>query len=264
MTWILIAALALVLLAPLAMALYAPAETRDRAEADRALFHAQLAELAREREVGRLSEAAYHDAMLEVQRRLLAAPPPPAMVAASPGARMPVLATLLAVPALALGFYLLHGSPGLPSAGFAARQELGTRDEILLAQLRARVAEMPAGDVRRQGLILLGNAERNRGQMGPAATAWREALDAGFEPGLAGDLAELELERGQSAAALTLLARAITEAPGDPRLRFLTGAAEAAAGRREIARATWRALLADAPGDAPWRATVEERLRALQ
>ena len=54
MTWILIAALALVLLAPLAMALYAPPETRDRAEADRALFHAQLAELAREREAGRL------------------------------------------------------------------------------------------------------------------------------------------------------------------------------------------------------------------
>jgi len=263
MTWILIAALALVLLAPLAMALYAPPETRDRAEADRALFHAQLAELAREREAGRLSEPAYHDAMLEVQRRLLAAPPPPAM-AARPGARMPVLATLLAVPALALGLYLLPGSPGLPSAGFAARQELGTRDEILLAQLRARVAEMPAGDVRRQGLILLGNAERNRNQIGPAATAWREALDAGFEPGLAGDLAELELQRGQSATALTLLARALTEAPGDPRLRFLTGAAEAAAGRREIARATWRALLADAPGDAPWRATVEERLRALQ
>ena len=127
MTWILIAALALVLLAPLAMALCTPPETRDRAEADRALFHAQLAELAREREAGRLSEPAYHDAMLEVQRRLLAAPPPPAM-AARPGARAPLLATLLAVPALAVGFYLLHGSPGLPSASFAARHELGTRD----------------------------------------------------------------------------------------------------------------------------------------
>jgi cytochrome c-type biogenesis protein CcmH len=261
MTWLFIAALALVLLLPLAMALRAPAETRDRAEADRALFHAQLAELAREREAGRLGEAAYNDAVLEVQRRLLAAPP---TAPARPGARAPLLATLIGVPIFAIGFYMLHGEPNLPSAGFAARQELGTRDEILLAQLRARVAEMPPGDVRRQGLILLGNAERNRGQLGPAATAWREALEAGFEPGLAGDLAELELERGQSMAALTLLNRALATAPSDPRLRFLSGAAEAAAGRREIARATWRALLADAPGDAPWRATVEERLRALQ
>ncbi len=261
MTWLFIAALALVLLLPLAMTLRAPAEARDRAEADRALFHAQLAELARERETGRLTEAGYNDAVLEVQRRLLTAPP---AAPARAGARAPLLLTLIGVPVAALGFYMLHGQPGLPSASFAARQELGTRDEILLAQLRSRVAEMPAGDVRRQGLILLGNAERNRGQLGPAATAWREALEAGFEPGLAGDLAELELERGQSMAALILVNRALAAAPGDPRLRFLSGAAEAAAGRREIARATWRALLADAPGDAPWRATVEERLRALQ
>jgi cytochrome c-type biogenesis protein CcmH len=261
MTWLFLSALALMLVLPLALVLRAPPAPRDRAEADRALFHAQLAELARERESGRLPEAAYNDAVLEVQRRLLAAPAP---IPASSGGRLPLIATLVVVPVLAFGLYLLHGNPGLPSASFAARQELGTRDEILLAQLRSRIMEMPPGETRRQGLILLGNAERNRGQIGPAATAWREALDYGFEPGLAGDLAELELERGQATSALALLTRALAAVPGDPRLRFLSGAAEAAAGRREIARATWRALLADAPADAPWRVTVEDRLRALQ
>ncbi len=261
MIWLLIAALALVLLLPIAFALRGPAVARDRAEADRALFHAQLAELGREQEAGRLSDAAYKDAMLEVQRRLLAAPPP---AQANTGARLPLLLSLLGVPLFALGFYLLHGTPGLPSASFAARQELGTRDEILLAQLRDRITAMPPGDTRRQGLILLGNAERNRGNFTAAAAAWREALDAGFEPGLAADLAEVEIERGQFTAAGLLINRALQAMPQDPRLRFLSGVAEAAAGRREIARATWTALLAEAPPDAPWRATVEARLRNLQ
>ena len=119
MTWILIAALALVLLAPLAMALYTPPETRDRAEADRALFHAQLAELAREREAGRLSEPAYHAARLEVQRRLLAAPPPPAM-AARPGARAPLLATLPVELSL-----LPSGAPPLPTPPSRITLEVG-------------------------------------------------------------------------------------------------------------------------------------------
>ncbi len=261
MIWIFITVLALVLVLPLALTLTGPARARDRIEADRALFESQLAELARELEAGRLTQAAHKDAVLEVQRRLLAAP---TSLPVQAGGRRPLLATLIAVPLMAFGLYLLHGNPGLPSASLAARQELGTRDEILLAQLRTRIADMPPGDTRRQGLILLGNAERNRGQWAAAATAWREALESGFEPGLAGDLAEIELERGQQTAALELLTRALREVPGDPRLRFLTGAAEAAAGRREIARATWRALLADAPADAPWRATVEDRLRALQ
>lgn len=260
MSWLLLGALAVLLLLPLAFALRGPAQARDRAEADRALFHAQLAELEREREAGRLTDAGYADAKLEVQRRLLAAPAP---VEARTGGRAPVLAALIGVPALAFGLYLLKGNPGLPSASFAARQELGTRDEILLAQLRKRIAETPAGEQRRVGLILLGNAERNRGAFPAAAVAWREALDTAFEPGLAADLAEVELERGQNTAALILLSRASREAPGDPRIRFLVGVGEAATGRRDTARATWTALLADAPPDAPWRATVEARLRAL-
>jgi len=261
MTWLLLGALALILLLPLAVALRGPAQARDRAEADRALFHAQLAEIERERDAGRLTDAGYADAKLEVQRRLLAAPAPSE---ARAGGRAPLLAALIGIPALAFGFYLLHGNPDVPSAGFAARQELGTRDEILLAQLRSRIAEMEPGETRRTGLTLLGNAERNRGNFPAAAAAWREALDGAFEPGLAADLAEVELERGQNTAALLLLTRARREAPQDPRIRFLSGVAEAATGRADTARATWAALLADAPADAPWRATVEARLRALQ
>ena len=37
----------------------------------------------------------------------------------------------------------------------------------------------------------------------------------------------------------------------------------ARAGRNDAARNIWTTLLADAPGDAPWRNIVEERLRGL-
>jgi cytochrome c-type biogenesis protein CcmH len=80
---------------------------------------------------------------------------------------------------------------------------------------------------------------------------------------LAGDLVEMEIGRGEFVAAGPILLRALAEAPGEPKLRFLLGVIEAEAGHPDRARATWRALLADSPPDAPWRALVERRLGAL-
>ncbi|EFH12216.1 c-type cytochrome biogenesis protein CcmI, partial [Teichococcus cervicalis] len=74
MIWLLFLGLAVLALAPLGWSLLRPARLRDRQEADLALYHAQLAELEREREAGRLEAEAYRAARLEVQRRVLAAP----------------------------------------------------------------------------------------------------------------------------------------------------------------------------------------------
>ena len=96
-----------------------------------------------------------------------------------------------------------------------------------------------------------------------AAEAWRRALASRFDVELAGDLVEMEIGRGEFVAAGPILLRALAEAPQEPKLRFLLGVIEAEAGQPERARATWRALLADSPPDAPWRALVERRLGAL-
>ena len=258
MIWAWIAALALAVMAPLGWVLLRAPRARGRAEADRALFHAQLAELDRELAEGRMDAAAHRDAVLEVQRRLLAAPAPEPAPA---GSKLPLVFVLLAAPGMALGLYLMRGTPEMPSAGLALRQEVAARDEALLNQLRARIAQMPPGEPRRQGLILLAGAERNRGQNDAAATALREALEARFDAGLAGELAEVELQRGQVDAAVAVLTRALEAAPTDPRLRFLAGAAEQAAGRAANARSVWQALLNDTPADAPWRGMLEQRLR---
>lgn len=263
MIWLLLGALAILALAPLALVLLRPARARGRAEADLALYRAQLVELDRERDAGRMDAEAHEAARIEIQRRILNAP----QDAALDGGRRSgaVIASLVfLLPAAALGLYLLQGVPDMPSAPYDLRRQQAEAEEALLATLRARIAAVdPNSETARQGQLLLGRAERNRGRFDEAAAAWRAALAVRFDPQLAGDLAELEIERGDAAAASELLARALGTSPGDPRLRYLSGLAEARAGRAANARSVWQALLADAPRDAPWRAVVERGLQSL-
>ena len=260
--WILVGALTLVAMLPLAITVLRPARARGRAEADLALYRAQLAELDRERDAGRLDAATHAAATLEVQRRILSGPKEDAVQTGKRSAAF-VAAALFIIPAAAIGLYLTRGIPEMPSAPYDLRRQQAEAEERLLDTLRERIAQVdPNSEAARQGLMLLGNAERNRGQLEEAATAWSRALGIRFDPQLAGDLAELYIET-QNHAAAALLTRALATAPADPRLRFLTGLAEARAGRPANARNVWQALLADAPRDAPWRAVVERQLQSL-
>jgi len=267
--WLLAGALALAALAPFAFVLLRPAEARGRREADLALYRAQLAELERERAAGRLDEAGHTAAVLEVQRRLLASPgavgneaaPPPA--AAASGGRAPLLLALLAVPVVAVGVYMANGSPGLPSAPYAERRDAAAQEEELLTLLRRRLEADPTSEAARQGWVLLGNAERGRGRPDEAAEAYARALSVRFDPELAAQRAQVLLEAGRTEEASRFLAEALPRAPGHIGLRFLAGLAEARAGRPENARGMWRALVAEAPADAPWRAMVERRMQDL-
>lgn len=263
MIWLLVGVVALAAMTPLAIAVLRPARARGRAEADLALYRAQLAELDRERDAGRLDATAHAAATLEVQRRILSAPRDDAASAGRSSAAI-IAAALFLVPAAAIGLYLVRGVPDMPSAPYDLRRQQQEAEEGLLNALRQRIAQVdPNSEPARQGFLLLGNAERNRGRNAAAAEAWARALAIRFDPQLAGDLAELQIEENNLAEAASLLARALGNAPGDPRLRFLTGLAEARAGRPANARSVWTALLADAPRDAPWRSVVERQLQAL-
>jgi cytochrome c-type biogenesis protein CcmH len=175
------------------------------------------------------------------------------------------------VPVLAFGLYLVTGTPGMPSAPYAERREAMERAhaeaqdaEALLTQLRARLAQMdPRSDQARQGWMLLGNAERSRGNLDAAAEAYTKVLAARFDADAAAQLAQVLLEADRTEEAAQLLARALPQAPQHIGLRFLSGLAEERAGRPERAKAIWRALAADAPEGAPWKAMVERRLNAL-
>ncbi|WP_431280999.1 c-type cytochrome biogenesis protein CcmI [Humitalea sp. 24SJ18S-53] len=264
MDWLLKFGLALLALVPLVIVLWRPGSARGRGAADLALYRAQLAELDRERAAGRLDEAAHAAAVLEVQRRLLAAPATGSMPArpSRSAVFLPVLLPL--VPAAALGLYLWHGKPGLPAATFAERAVVAAEDAQIVNDLRARLELLqPNSAAAREGLMLLGTAERARGDGAAAAEAWTRALTMRFDPTLAAELIELQIERQDFAAADTLLRRSLAQAPRDPRLRFLSGAVAARAGRAADARAAWTALLADTPPDAPWKPIVERAIAAL-
>ena len=236
MIWLGIALLAAIALSPLALSLRRTAAARGRQEAAIALHRAQLAELDRDLADGRIAAAEHANAMLEVQRRLLAAAG--SIEAASrTSSRTPVLLALLLVPLGALGLYLLGGSPELPAVPLADRLAAARAREAqeasLIAQLRRRLGELdPHSEQAHQGYILLGNAEASRGRLQEAADAWRTALAMRFDPTIAAEAAE-----------------AITEVQGHV---------------TEDAAMLFRQALAESPPDAPWRPMAEKRLSEMK
>lgn len=263
MIWLLFLALAALALAPLGLALLRPPRPQGRREADLALYHAQLAELERDHAAGRLDEAAFTAARTEVQRRLLAAPAEPAPPT-NPRSAALLAAGLFLIPAGGIALYLWHGAPDVPAAPYVERAAAAARDDALLTQLRSRIESVPPqSEGARQGWLLLGNAERGRGRMDAAAEAFSRALAIRFDAGVAAELAELQIGQGDMEAAGTVIAEAMRQDARDPRLRFLSGLLEARAGRPQNARATWQALLADTPPEAPWRPFLERELQNL-
>jgi cytochrome c-type biogenesis protein CcmH len=232
MIWLAIAVLAVVALAPLAYSLRRTAVARSRQEAAVDLHRAQLAELDRDLAEGRILSAEHANAVLEVQRRLLAAAASNEHVPRL-GTASPVLIALLILPIGGLGLYLAGGSPNLPAQPLAERiaaaRARDERDSALIAELRRRLSSMdPHSEPARQGYVLLGNAEASRGRLKEAADAWQTALAVHFDPTLAAEAGE-----------------AITEVNGQV---------------TEDAAALFRRALAESPPDAPWRPMAVKRL----
>lgn len=244
---------------------YAP-----RAAHDAALYRAQLAELEREREAGRLTEGEHRDAVLEVQRRLLAAANEASMTAApAPQAgRWLVLGAAVALPTLALLLYLPRGTPDMPAFPFAevkAQRDVENAEaEALIARVRERINTFPEGsDEARQGWVLLAGVERRRGNLAASIGAYRRALAIRFEPQLAADLAEtlsIAAEGRVTDEAMALLRRAAAADPGDLRARYYLSVGALERGDPAAALEGFQSVLAATPPDSPVRALVSERI----
>jgi len=237
MIWLALALLAAAAVAPIGWSLRrAAAIARGRREADIALHRAQLAELDRDLAEGRIAPAEHAAAVLEVQRRLLAVAGA-GEVRAAHASRAPVIAAAVLIPLAALALYLPGGSPNLPAQPLAERlakaEQRARQASLLVAELRQRLAMLdPKSERAREGYILLGNFEGDRGNLPAAAEAWHKALDVRFDAALA----------AQTAEAMTRVAGQVT--------------VEAAA--------LFRQALAVAPADAPWRPIAEQRLAEVK
>ncbi len=232
MIWLAGAVLLLLALTPAALALRRRVRIRGRQDAAMALYRAQVTELARDKGEQRISTADHATALLEVQRRLLAASEAVDAPAAAAD-RGPLILGLTLVPLAAIGLYLVGGRPDLPSQPLATRVTAAEKrlaaEATMADELRTALATVdPASEKARQGEMMLGNLEADRGNFLGAADAWRKALAVRFDPLLAAQVAD---------------------------------AASQAEGRISPASAAlFRQALAAAPPDAPWRSEVEQRL----
>ena len=269
--------LALAIMTSFAVALVAAPLVRrargmaPRRDYDLRVYRAQLEELAREQERGLLGEREAEAARIEVERRMLAAAAtdrqrrPDAAAGATPWPV--VIALVVALPALAGGLYWRLGSPGQPDAPFAERVEErrqlaateGRRQEALpsVATMIARLEERLEADPDDLGSWLrLGRAHALAGQFERSAETYRQALArhegaAALHSGL-GEALVMGEGGVVSSEARAAFERAIELDPGDARARFYAGLAMLQRGERQQALDAWAALIADAPGDAPW------------
>jgi cytochrome c-type biogenesis protein CcmH len=176
MILLLMLALALLFTAPLIFAFWRPRSLPNRRDAALALHRAQLTELSRDLEEGRIGGPEYQAARLEVERRLLAADAT-ATPALNGDARLLLVATIIALPIAAFALYLPGSTPTAPSephAQWAARQaaqnqKLGNIIAILRAHL---AAEDPNSADSSQGQAYLAEAlAEEAGAITPEALA---------------------------------------------------------------------------------------------
>jgi cytochrome c-type biogenesis protein CcmH len=238
-----------------------------------AIFRRQLANIDAETAQGRLTANEAAGARAEITRRMLAVvdqqdqdrePDSSPAMSWRIGAVVGIAALL---PAASLVVYSAVGSPAArdqSTAAAAGEGRAGSHDKAELAaaagQLKARLERDP-GHI--EGWVLLGRTFTSLGRFAEARDAYDHAIAlVPNEPGLHAELGELLVVAGGG----NVTPQAETEfakAGNDPRARYYGAEAALQRGDQQAAKAALKALLADAPAEAPWRKAVEERLAEI-
>jgi cytochrome c-type biogenesis protein CcmH len=244
-----------------------------RGGSDLLVYKDQLQEIDRDRAAGLIGETEAEAARLEVSRRLLAAADAkPAResewsAAAVAPQRRRRAAALAAFAILALGptsLYVALGSPDIPAQPAFARVKTPQGHESianLVGQVEEHLVRNPGDGA---GWELIAPVYMRLGRFSDAVEARRKAL------ALNGASAVREADLGEALAAAAngvvtaeakqAFDRALAQDGHEAKARYFLGLAAEQDGNSEQAASTWRALLADAPADAPWAAFVRESL----
>ncbi len=261
-----------VLTALVLLALLSPLRPRardgggQRATFDLAVYRDQLAELDRDRSAGLIPADEADAARNEVSRRILSAQ---AELASEQKTGQPVpawvsVATVIAVPAIALGAYLLIGRPDLPAQPLQARIDSAVANQDMVAMVRQveRHLEKKPNDAR--GWMVLAPAYKRMARYNDAANAYRKAIAiSGPDPDLMTDMGEslVLANNGLVSNDAQKIFEAVRKAaPKHMKARFYLALAHQQEGRTADAIAGWNAMLAESVPDAPWRAAVEQQI----
>jgi cytochrome c-type biogenesis protein CcmH len=248
-------------------ALLRPTSLRQEG-ADRAIFRDQLAEVERDRARGAIAPAEAQAARAEIARRLLAAERAagPAPAPRTGGTRALALAVSVLVPVAALAIYLPTGRPDLPGQPLAERDTTAQQAQAAAtAEAVALRARLDAASDDRDGWIELGRRWMQLGDAARAADAWGRAIGLSPEgdPLLESSWAEATIFANEGVVTETAtraLERVLAARPDDARARYYLAVGRAQAGDDQAALAGWQDLMRTSPADAPWVASVRERI----
>ena len=240
------------------------------AGSDRLVYQDQLEEIDRDRTAGLIGDAEAEAARIEVSRRLLAAvdaenatPQPPS---SRPSARRRRAAScaVVIVPLIALALYLELGSPDIPGQSAFARTNEPRKDRSiasLISQVENHLARNPNDGA---GWEVIAPVYLRLGRFSDAVLARKKAIALnGDSPARESDLGEALVAAADGVVtdeAKLSFQRAVAGDAHNAKARYFIGLADEQDGNRDEAAKEWRALLDDAPADAPWKDLVRAAL----
>ena len=232
-----------------------------------AVYRDQLAEVDRDLAGGLIGTSEAEAARVEISRRLLAASDDQRDVPAQPDTRLRRIAAVIALvglPLAAVAFYLPLGSPQLGDFPLYARSRAPDAKQPLdnlVAQVEAHLDKNPTDG---RGWGVLAPVLVRLGRFDDAVRAYRNVITYG------GDNSERRADLGE---ALTAAAggvvtgeakaefeRAVAINADEAKANYFLGVAAEQDGRSAAAVSIWKAMLAKAPADAPWRPLVQAAL----
>jgi cytochrome c-type biogenesis protein CcmH len=235
-----------------------------RGGSDVFVYRDQLEEIGRDRGAGLIGEAEAEAARVEVSRRLLAAAdarnsaeaPTASTAAILRRRRLAAIAALIVLPLIPLSLYLTLGSPNIPAQPAFARANAPAGNasiETLVSQVEAHLEKDPDDGA---GWEVIAPVYLRLGRFDDAVTARRKAL------ALNGETATRDADLGEALVAAAngvvtgeakqSFQNAVARDPQEAKARYFLGLADEQDGNSEAAANRWRAMLKDAPGDAPW------------
>ncbi|OAF10738.1 c-type cytochrome biogenesis protein CcmI [Bradyrhizobium centrolobii] len=232
-----------------------------------AVYKDQLAEIERDLAIGLIAAPEAEAARVEIGRRLLAAAgseTAPAPRSNLKWRRAAAVLALVGLPLVAIAVYMPLGSPRLQDFPLAQRDRapgMAQSLENLVVQVEQHLEKNPTDG---RGWNVLAPVLERLGRYDDAVRAYRNSLTYN------GESAERRSDLGEAltataggvvtAEAKTEFERAHALNAEDPKANYFLGLAAEQDGRKDDAANIWRALLAKAPADAPWRPLVQSSL----
>jgi cytochrome c-type biogenesis protein CcmH len=271
--WAVLAVLTAIIITVVCLPLVRPkGEQTHAAQSDAEIYKAQLSEIEDERKRGILTESEAEAARIEVSRRLLRSAEKgdktsEAGAAVRENDRALVVVSVL-VPALALGGYLIFGTPNMPQQPYAARFDQSPeaqRVTEMVERVEDRLREHPEDGA---GWDVIAPVYLRQQQYHDAVFAFQQALRLNGESaarleGL-GEAMVLRDNGQVNETARMAFSEALKRNPESLKAQFWLAVSDEQDGNLRQAADAYKKIMEASPEGAPWRAMVGTRLAVVQ